>query len=79
MARKRFSEEDILNLLRQIELSLDSGAEVATACRSAGVSDATYYNWRKKYGGMGKSQLREMKELEKQNTQLKSDWIQSRG
>ena len=79
MARKRFSEEDILNLLRQIELSLDSGADVATACRSAGVSDATYYNWRKKYGGMGKSQLREMKELEKQNTQLKSDWIQSRG
>ena len=79
MARKRFSEEDILNLLRQIELSLDSGSDVATACRSAGVSDATYYNWRKKYGGMGKSQLREMKELEKQNVQLKSDWIQSRG
>jgi len=71
MARKRFSAEDILNLLRQIELSLDSGADVATACRSAGVSDATYYNWRKKYGGMGKNQLREMKELEKQNTQLK--------
>jgi len=60
-----------LNLLRQIELSLDSGADVATACRSAGVSDATYYNWRKKYSGMGKSQLREMKELEKQNSQLK--------
>ena len=79
MARKRFSEEDILNLLRQIELSLASGSDVATACRSAGVSDATYYNWRKKYGGMGKSQLREMKELEKQNVQLKSDWIQSRG
>ena len=71
MARKRFSEEDILNLLRQIELSLDSGSDVATACRSAGVSDATYYNWRKKDGGMGKSQLREMKELEKQNVQLK--------
>ncbi|MEO0613249.1 MAG: transposase [Pseudomonadota bacterium] len=71
MARKRFSEEDILNLLRQRELSLDPGADVATACRSAGVSDGTYYNWQKKYGGMGKSQLREMKELEKQNTQLK--------
>ncbi len=71
MARKRFSEEDILNLLRQIELSLDSGSDVATACRTAGVSDATYYAWRKKYGGMGKSQLREMKELEKQNAQLK--------
>ena len=71
MARKRFGEEDILKLLRQIELSLDSGSDVATACRTAGVSDATYYAWRKKYGGMGKSQLREMKELEKQNAQLK--------
>ena len=64
MARKRFSQEDILNLLRKIELSLASGSDVATVCRSAGVSDATYYAWRKKYGGMGKSQLREMKELE---------------
>lgn len=71
MARKRFSEEDILNLLRQIELSLASGSDVASACRSAGVSDATYYSWRKKYGGMGKSQLREMKELERENAQLK--------
>ena len=71
MARKRFGEEDILKLLRQIELSFDSGSDVATACRTAGVSDATYYAWRKKYGGMGKSQLREMKELEKQNAQLK--------
>lgn len=71
MARKRYGDEKILNLLRQIELSLDSGADVATACRTAGVSDATYYNWRKKFGGMGKSQFREMKELEKQNAQLK--------
>ena len=71
MARKRFNDEQVLDLLRQIELSLSSGCDVATACRSAGISDATYYAWRKKYGGMGKSQLREMKELEKQNAQLK--------
>ena len=71
MARKRFSDEDILNLLRQIELSLASGSDVASACRSAGVSDATYYNWRKRYGGMGKSQLSELKGLEKENAQLK--------
>ena len=71
MARKRFSDEDILNRLRQIELSLASGSDVATACRSAGVSDATYYNWRKRYGGMGKSQLSELKGLEKENAQLK--------
>ena len=71
MARKRFSDEDILKLLRQIELSLASGSDVATACRSAGVSDATYYNWRKRYGGMGRSQLSELKGLEKENVQLK--------
>ena len=60
-----------MNLLRQIELSLASGSDVVTACRSAGVSDATYYNWRKRYGGMGKSQLSELKGLEKENAQLK--------
>ena len=71
MARKRFSDEDILNLLRQIELSLASGSDVASACRSAGVSDATYYNWRKRYGGMGRSQLSEFKTMEKENSRLK--------
>ena len=60
-----------MNLLRQIELSLASGSDVVTACRSAGVSDATYYNWRKRYGGMGKSQLSELKGLGKENAQLK--------
>ena len=71
MARKRYSDEDVLNLLRQIELSLASGDSVETACRSAGISDATYYNWRKRYGGMGKSQLQELKGLEKENSRLK--------
>ena len=71
MARKRYSDEDVLNLLRQIELGLASGSSVAMACRSAGVSDATYYNWRRKYGGMGKSQLQELKSLEKENSRLK--------
>ena len=71
MARKRFSDEDILNLLRQMELSLASGSDVQTACRTAGVSDATYYKWRKRYGGMGKSQLQELKSLGRENTRLK--------
>lgn len=71
MARKRFSDEDVLNLLRQIELSLASGSDVQTACRSAGISDATYYKWRKRYGGMGKSQLQEFKTIEKENVRLK--------
>ena len=56
MARKRFSDEDILNLLRQIELALSSGSDVQSACRAVGISDATYYSWRKRYGGMAKSQ-----------------------
>ena len=47
MARKRHSDEDILKLLREIELALASGKDVATACRAAGISDATYYTWRK--------------------------------
>ena len=71
MARKRYSDEDGLNLLRQIELSLASGDSVETACRSAGVSDATYYNWGKRYGGMGKSQLQELKSFGKENSRLK--------
>ena len=71
MARKRHSDEDILKLLREIELALASGHDVATAYRSVGISDATYYNWRKRFGGMARSQLSEMKALEKENMRLK--------
>ena len=71
MARKRYSDEDILNLLRQIELELAAGNDVGSACRKVGVSDATYYNWRKRYGGMARSQLQEFKMLEKENVRLK--------
>lgn len=71
MARKRYSDEDILNLLRQIELDLNTGSDVESACRKAGISDATYYTWRKRYGGMAKSQLHELKSLEKENARLK--------
>ena len=46
MARKRFTDEDILNTLRQIDLELSSGADVVSACRKVGISDATYYTWR---------------------------------
>ena len=71
MARKRYSDEDILKLLREIELNLASGQDVVSACRSVGVSDATYYNWRKRFGGMGRSQLSELKALQKENGRLK--------
>ena len=54
MTGKRFPVEDILGVLRQIELELASGGTVEAAIRTAGISDATYYKWRKMYGGMGK-------------------------
>ena len=71
MARKRYSDEDILRLLREIELSLSSGSDVATACRTAGVSDATYYTWRKRFGGMGRSEMANLNALQKENDRLK--------
>lgn len=70
-ARKRHSDEDILRLLREIEVHLSGGLDVESACRKAGVSDATYYIWLKKFGGMGRSQLSEMKSLQKENDRLK--------
>jgi len=57
MARKRYSDEDCLKLLRGIEVQLASGSDVRSACRAMGISDATYYSWRKKFGSMGRSQL----------------------
>ena len=71
MARKRYSDEDILRLLREIEVHLATGKDVPSACQMAGISDATYYTWRKKFGGMGRSQLSEMKSLRQENQRLK--------
>ena len=71
MARKRYSDEDILKLFRKIELHQTCGADVATACRAAGVSGETYHNWRKKLGSMARSDLAEKKALEKESQRLK--------
>ena len=71
VARKRYSDEDILKLLREIELKLAEGSDVQTACRAVGVSDASYYNWRWRFGGMARSQLSELRGLEKENARLK--------
>ena len=67
MARKRYNDEDILRLLREIEVHLHGGMDVVSACRTAGISDKTYYGWRKRYGGMGRAKLSEFKALEKEN------------
>ena len=71
MARKRDPNEDILKLLREIEVTLSNGSNVQSACRGAGISDATYYNWRKRFGGMGRSQVSELRRLEKENARLR--------
>ena len=71
MTRKQFFEEAALDLLRQIDLDLASGSKVETATRTAGISEATYYKWRKHYDGVGKSQLRELRVMEEENARLK--------
>ena len=74
MVQKRYNEEDILRLLREIKVHFHGGMDVASACRTAGISDKTYYGWRKRYGGIGRSKLTELKALEKENQRLKRFW-----
>lgn len=71
MARKRHSDEEALKILREIEVYVHDGSDVVSACRKAGISDKTYYYWRKKFGGLGRPQLSEMKALRKENERLK--------
>ena len=56
-ARERHSDDHILKLLREIEVKLSAGSDEQSACRGVGISDATDYNWRKRFGGMDRSQL----------------------
>ena len=63
MARKRYSYEDALKLLREIDVHLHDGLDVVSACRMAGILDKTYYYWRNKFGGMSRPQLSEMRVL----------------
>ena len=74
MAQKRYNEEDILRLLREIKVHLHGGMDVASVCRTACISDKTYYGWRKRYGGIGRAKLTEFKALEKENQRLKRFW-----
>lgn len=67
MKKSRFTEEQIAFALKQAEL----GTPVSEVCRKMGISDATFYNWRKKYGGLGPSELRRLKQLEEENSKLK--------
>ena len=67
MKRKRFTEEQIAYALRQAE----GGSPVAEVCRKLGVSEQTFYRWKKKYGGMGVVELRRLKQLDQENSKLK--------
>jgi len=71
MAKKGFAPEQIINKLREAEVLLSQGATVGEICRRIGVTDVTYYRWRKEYGGMRVDQARRMKDLEQQNSRLK--------
>ena len=71
MAKKSHSPEQIINRLREAELLLNQGANVGEACRKIGVTEQTYYRWRKEYGGMRVEQAKRLKDLEKENARLK--------
>jgi putative transposase len=71
MPKKRFSAEQIVTLLRQIEVSIAQGKSAPVACRDAGISLQSYYRWRKEYGGLEIDQAKRMKDLERENVRLK--------
>ncbi|MGZ9111909.1 MAG: IS3 family transposase [Rhodoplanes sp.] len=71
MPKKRFSAEQIVTLLRQIEVSMAQGKSAPEACRVAGISQHSYYRWRKEYGGLEIDQAKRMKDLERENVRLK--------
>ena len=71
MARKRFMPEQIITMLREAEVLLNQSNPVAEVCRKLGISEQTYYRWRKEYGGMRVDQARRLKELEQENVRLK--------
>ncbi len=71
MAKKSHSPEEIINKLREAEIFLNQGANVGEACRKIGVTEQTYYRWRKEYGGMRIEQAKKLKSLEKENARLK--------
>ena len=67
MKKSNYTEEQIAFALKQSEL----GTPVDEVCRKMGISDATFYNWRKKFGGLGPAEVRRLKQLEEENAKLK--------
>ena len=71
MKRKRFKPEEIVNKLREADVLLSQGKSIAQACKQIGITDQTYYRWRREYGGMKADQAKRLKELERENARLK--------
>ncbi len=71
MAKKGYTPEQIINKLREAEILLSRGATIADISKTIGVSDFTYYRWRKEYGGLRIEQAKKLKSLEKENARLK--------
>ena len=71
MSRKRYTPEQIIGMLREAEVRLSQGQTVGEICRRFGVSDQSYYRWRREYGGMEVSQAHRLKELEKENARFR--------
>ena len=71
MARKRFTSEQIITMLREAEVLLNQGSTVIEVARKLGITEQTYYRWRKEYGGMRVDQAKRLKELEQENARLK--------
>jgi putative transposase len=68
---KKYTPEQIVSVLRQVEVALASGKSVALACKEAQLAEQTYYRWRKEYGGLQVDQAKRLKELEHENAKLK--------
>jgi len=71
MGAKRYSTEQIIVKLRQAEIEMGRGVKVPEVCRKLGISEQTFYRWRKRYGGLDRSEVRRLKALEQENARLK--------
>ncbi len=71
MPRKRFTTEQIIHKLREAEVELAKGRTTAEVCKRVGITEQTYYRWRREYGSLKMGQARRLKVLERQNTRLK--------
>jgi transposase-like protein len=71
MAKKRHTAEQIIAKLREAEILLAKGTQMPQVCRKLGVTEQTYYRWRKEYGGVRTDQVKRLKDLEKENVRLK--------